>query len=174
MHFVVALFIAIFALVQPSFAESAGARIRAMGYDLPAATPPAGAVSAARGGNLLFVGLQLPYDLSGRLTRGIVGADITVDAAREAAKNAALNVLAAAAPETANLTKVKRIVSLEGFVACAGGETIVDPDSVIAAASQVMTRAFGQNGRHTRSAVCVQGLPSGVPVGISAVFELSN
>ena len=174
MRLLVTLFLVAAALTQTSHAENAGARIRAMGYDLPAATPPAGPVSAAKGGNLLFVGLQLPYDLNGRLARGTVGADMTVDAAREAAKNAALNALAAAAPESANLTKIKRIVSIEGYVACAGGETVIDPDSVIAAASQVMTRAFGQNGRHTRSAVCVQSLPSGAPVGLSAVFEVGN
>lgn len=174
MRILTALVLIFLATAQTTMAENAGARIRAMGYDLPAATPPAGAVSAVKAGNLLFVGMQLPYDLNGRLARGVVGADMTVDAAREAAKNSALNVLAAAAPESANLAKIKRVVSLEGYVACAGGDTVIDPDSVIAAASQVMSRAFGQNGRHTRSAACVQGLPSGAPVGISAVFEMGN
>ena len=45
---------------------------------------------------------------------------------------------------------------------------------MIDAASQLLVQAFGEAGRHARSAIGVAELPRGVPVEIELVFAVSE
>jgi len=73
---------------------SAEQRLKDLGIKLPAPPEPFGAYTeAVQSGNLLFLSGMLPTE--GRVAKfiGRVGAELDVDAGREAAKLAALNVL---------------------------------------------------------------------------------
>ena len=67
-----------------------------LGLTLPAvAAPVAAYVPATRTGNLVFTSGQLPF-VNGELTHvGHVGAEVTAEEAKEAARTCALNALAA-------------------------------------------------------------------------------
>ncbi len=62
------------------------------------------------------------------------------------------------------------MVKLNGFVNCA--PDFVQQPQVMNAASELMVVAFGEAGRHARSAVGVASLPFGVAVEIDGVFEV--
>jgi enamine deaminase RidA (YjgF/YER057c/UK114 family) len=67
---------------------------------------------------------------------------------------------------------VKRVVKLNGFVN-------VTPDfdpipAVVNGCSDLMVAAFGDAGRHARSAVGVANLPLGFAVEVDGVFEIDG
>ena len=70
------------------------------------------------------------------------------------------------------LDRVARIVRLGVFVA---STPEFNRQSAIGnGASDLMVQVFGDAGRHSRSAVGVASLPSGVPVEIEAVVSLTS
>ena len=97
--------------------------LEALGLTLPAvAAPVAAYVPATRTGNLVFTSGQLPF-VNGELTHvGHVGAEVTAEEAKEAARTCALNALAAVDAEV-GLDNVTRIVKVVGFVNSAAGFT---------------------------------------------------
>jgi enamine deaminase RidA (YjgF/YER057c/UK114 family) len=87
----------------------------------------------------------------------VVGDDVTVEQAQEAAAVCALNALSVLKAELGSLDRVERILSLTGYVASAPG--FDQQPAVVDGASRVLVDVFGDAGRHTRSAVGVAGLP---------------
>src|SRR5215217_6948770 len=74
-----------------------GARLRALGLELPAVPEPAGSyVPATRTGTLIFTAGQLPLEGGEPRNTGKVGDAVGLEEAREAARLCALNALAAA------------------------------------------------------------------------------
>jgi enamine deaminase RidA (YjgF/YER057c/UK114 family) len=107
---------------------------------------------------------QLPR-IDGVLTCvGVVGDTVSVDDAREAAAVCALNALSVLQAELGTLDRVERILSVTGYVASAPG--FDQQPTVIDGASKVLVDIFGEQGRHTRSAVGVAALPRGGAVEI--------
>lgn len=104
--------------------------------------------------------------------RGKVGAEVSPDNAREYARRAALNALAAVKAEIGDLDDVKRIVKVVGFVASAPDFT--GQPAVINGASEVLREIFGERGVHARSAVGVAVLPLDAPVEVELVVELAQ
>jgi enamine deaminase RidA (YjgF/YER057c/UK114 family) len=101
---------------------------------------------------------QLPR-IDGELTcLGVVGDDVTVDQAKEAAAVCALNALSVLKEELGDLDRIERLLTLTVFVASAPG---FDRQPAVAdGASEVLFALFGEPaGRHTRSAVGVAALP---------------
>ena len=89
---------------SPTGAEQ---RLRELGIKLPAPPEPFGTyVEAVQTGNLLFLTGMLPTD--GRVAKfvGRVGAELDMEAGRDAAYLAALNVLAVAKKHLGSLDKV--------------------------------------------------------------------
>ncbi|MCB1344977.1 MAG: RidA family protein, partial [Rhodobacteraceae bacterium] len=70
-----------------------------------------------------------------------------------------------------DLSRLKRVVKLTGFVNCTADFT--DQPKVINGASDLMVAALGDAGRHARSAVGAPSLPLGVAVEIEAIFEFA-
>jgi enamine deaminase RidA (YjgF/YER057c/UK114 family) len=106
------------------------------------------------------------------LTSGRVGAEADECTGRRCARQAALNVLAAAST-VCDLDDVTRVLRLTGYVASAPG--FVRQPAVVDGASEVMRLAFGQElGGHARVAVGVAALPLASPVEIEAVLALSS
>ncbi|WP_395729131.1 RidA family protein [Nakamurella sp.] len=149
---------------------SASERLAELGITLPTLATPAGSyLPFARTGNLLFTAGQLPF-VDGRLpATGKVGAEVTPEDAKEYARLAGLNVLAAI-DAAVGVDAVERVVKIVGFVASAEGFT--GQPGVINGVSDLMAEVFGEAGRHARSAVGVAELPLGSPVEVEAIVQL--
>jgi enamine deaminase RidA (YjgF/YER057c/UK114 family) len=118
----------------------------------------------------VFVSGQVPV-VDGRPSHlGHLGDDVDLEAGRDAARTCAINLLAALKAELGELSRVRRVVKVTGFVASTPGFT--DAPKVINAASELLGEAFGDAGRHARAAVGVAALPLGVPVEVEAIVEV--
>ena len=146
-------------------------KIKELGLDLPvAAAPLAAYVPAVKTGKLVFTAGQLPM-LNGAIAMtGKVGAEVTVDQAKELAQLCALNALAAL-NLVADIDDVARIVRVVGYVNGAPG--FVNKPAVINGASELLLALWGDvNGKHARSALGVAELPLNSPVEVELTFEL--
>jgi enamine deaminase RidA (YjgF/YER057c/UK114 family) len=147
-------------------------RLQELGVTLPSpAVPVAAYVPCVRTGNLVYVSGQVPA-VEGRPTHvGHLGADVDLEAGRAAARTCAVNVLAALKAELGELSQVRRVVKVTGFVASTPEFT--DHPKVVNAASELFAEAFGDAGRHARAAIGVAALPLGVPVEVDAIVEVA-
>src|SRR5207247_10736364 len=91
--------------------------------------------------------------------------------ASTAAREVGINRLVPAHALLGSLDKVTRIVKVLGMVNSAEG--FGDQPKVINGFSDLMVEVFGENGRHARSAVGMAELPSGIPVEIEMILEVS-
>ncbi|MEV4003899.1 RidA family protein [Actinomadura sp. NPDC049753] len=136
--------------------------------ELPATPRPQGDYVPAvaepiRAGDLLVASAGMTPRRDGRLTAtGLVGRDLDVPAAREAAALAARN--AAAAVADGDPGRVRRWVRMTVYVACADGFT--DLSAVADGASAALDALAPGLGRPARSAVGVRALPGGAPVEV--------
>ncbi len=145
-------------------------RLLDAGLELPPAPTVLGAyVPAVRSGNLVFTAGQLPMRDGALLAQGTVGAGVTEEEAVGCARQCALNALAAAST-VCDLSSVKSVVKLVGYVASAPGFTA--QPAVLNGASDLVRVAFGEAGAHAREAVGVAALPLGAPVELSLVLEV--
>jgi enamine deaminase RidA (YjgF/YER057c/UK114 family) len=145
------------------------ARLQSLGIVLPAASNPvANYVPSLLTGNLLFISGQISKAADGSVTKGRLGADLTVDQGRAAARLSALNVLAQAKAAVGNLDRISQVVRLTGFVNAA--PEFVDHPQVVNGASDLMVDVLGDKGRHTRAAVGVSSLPMGCAVEVDAIL----
>jgi enamine deaminase RidA (YjgF/YER057c/UK114 family) len=146
-------------------------RLAALGLTLPQPNPPvANYVPFVRSGNLVHISGQVSVDASGGI-KGVVGQDVDAEAARTAARLCGINLIAQmkAACE-GDLSRVVRVVKLGGFVQA--GPDFFDIPQVVNGASDLMVEAFGEAGRHARSAVGVYRLPMNFAVEVDAVVEV--
>jgi enamine deaminase RidA (YjgF/YER057c/UK114 family) len=146
-------------------------RLAELGLTLPDVAAPAGAyVPALRNGPYVYTSGQLPL-VDGKLpATGKVGAEVDADTAKDLAKTAALNALAAIRAELGSLEQVKRVVKLLGFVASAPDFT--GQSGVMNGASELLGDVFGDAGRHARSAIGVAVLPLDAPVEVEVIVEV--
>ncbi len=146
-------------------------KLKELGIDLPAAAAPVGAyVPAVKTGNLVFTAGQLPLSAGTLIAVGKVPSAVTLDKAQAAAKQAALNALAAVRGVTGSLDSVVRIVRLNVFVNSAAGFT--EQAKVANGASEFLVQVFGNAGRHTRCAIGASELPLNAPVELDLVVEV--
>ncbi|MDQ7792909.1 MAG: RidA family protein [bacterium] len=147
-------------------------KLRVMGLELPAVAPPLAAyVPAVHSGCHVFVSGQLPVVAGRLIAEGKLGAEISVEQGRQAARTCALNCLAALKAQVGDLDRVVRMVKVTGFVASAAGFT--GQPQVVNGASELLLEVFGDRGRHARAAVGVAELPLGAPVEVDLVAEVA-
>lgn len=152
-------------------------KLAEMGYSLPEMkTPLAAYVPHVRTGSLLFVSGQVSLGPDGLVT-GQLGADdnegsAELDRAVAAARLCALNLMAAVKDATGDLDQVSRVVKLTGFVNGTGGFT--QHPKVVNGCSELLGEAFGDLGKHARSAVGVSCLPFNVMVEVEGIFEIGT
>ena len=146
-------------------------RLQELGVSLPApAVPVAAYVPCVRTGSLVYVSGQVPV-LDGKPSHlGHLGDNVDLEDGRAAARTCAVNVLAALKAELGELSRVRRVVKVTGFVASTPGFT--DHPKVVNAASELFGEVFGDAGRHARAAVGLAALPLGVPVEVEAIVEV--
>lgn len=148
-------------------------RLAALGISLPeAAAPAANYVPYVISGNLLFLSGQLPIEGGKVAVVGLVGGDVALTDAQRAAELCAINILAQAkAALSGDLSRITRVVKLNGFVASAPG--FVEQHLVINGASNLIANVLGDAGKHARAAVGVAQLPLNAAVEIDAILEIA-
>src|SRR5262245_25261164 len=153
--------------------KTAEERLKELDIKLPAPTEPFGAyVEAVQTGNLLFLSGQLPTEGHSAKFIGRIGAELDVETGRQAAKLAALNVLAVAQKHLGSLDKITRVVRLGVSVATSGD--VRDQPKVADAASDLLQDVFGKDKTPCRCVYGVASLPLGTPVELEVIFEVSN
>ena len=147
------------------------ARLAALGAKLPAVGKPiANYVSAVRSGNLVFLAGHIPRDDKGAVMTGKVGRDATVASANQAARQTALGLIATLKSEIGELSRVKRIVRVGGFVNAV--DDFKEQPQVLNGCSDLLVAVFGERGKHARAALGVASLPLGAVVEIEMVVEV--
>jgi enamine deaminase RidA (YjgF/YER057c/UK114 family) len=146
-------------------------RLAALGVVLPEPVAPvANYVPFVRTGDALYISGQVSVDASGGI-KGIVGVDVDEATAKAAARLCGINLIAQMKAALGDLSRVKRVVKLGGFVQV--GPDFYAIPAVVNGCSDLMVEAFGDAGRHARSAVGVYRLPLGFAVEVDAVVEVS-
>ena len=150
---------------------SASKRLAELGVTLPAvAAPLAAYVPAVRTGNLVYTSGQLPLEGGKPTHSGKLGAGVTPEEGKAAARTCALNALAAI-DALVGIDSVVRVVKVVGFVASAPEFT--GQPGVVNGASEFLGEVFGDAGAHARSAVGVASLPLDAPVEVELIVEVA-
>ena len=148
-------------------------RLAKLGLELPqVAKPLAAYIPAVRSGSLVFTSGQLPTVNGALPASGKVGAEVGADEAKRLAERCALNALAAIKAEIGELSRVRRVVKVVGFVASAPDFT--GQPAVVNGASELLGTVFGEAGVHARSAVGVAVLPLDAPVEVELTVEIDT
>lgn len=148
-------------------------RLLEVGVEIPAAPEPKAVyVPVKRVGNLLYTSGQ-DCRVNGKLKyEGKVGSDLTVEEGYDAARQVAINCLSVLKQEISDLDQIKQVVKLLGFVNSADG--FVEQPYVINGASELLEEAFGEKGKHARSAISSNELPFNTPVEIEMIVEMED
>lgn len=145
-------------------------RMEELGIRLPKAPAPVGMfVPVNQVGNLLYASGQGSFYGEDFIV-GKVGRDVTLEDARKGARYCMLNTLAALEEYLGDLNRVARVVKLLAFVA-SDSEFYQQP-AVVNGASELLIDLWGEEGRHARSAIATNTLPSNLSVEIEAIFAL--
>ena len=150
---------------------SASKILKKLNIELPIAPDPVGAyVAFKKTGKLIFISGQLPIAKDGKLIKGKIGKELSLEDGQLAAKFCAINILAQAKKAAGgDLDKIKGCIKITGFVNST--DEFIDQPKVINPASELLSAVFADNGKHARAAISTNSLPLGVAVEIDAIFE---
>ena len=150
--------------------DTVEARLAKLGLALPqAAAPVAAYVPTVEAGGLLHVSGQLPF-IDGKLVTGRLGKDVSLEQGNAAAQACGLMILAQVKAALGSLDRVERVVKLGAFISST--KDFTDQPKVANGASELMVAAFGDAGKHARSAVGVPVLPLGAAVEVDAILAI--
>jgi enamine deaminase RidA (YjgF/YER057c/UK114 family) len=116
----------------------------------------------------------LPLGIDGKLAPahvGKLGPGSPVEAAREAARLCAINLLAQAKAALGDLDGIAQVARLGGFFNVAGSFDALP--QAMNGASDLMAELFGARGRHARTTVGVAHLPLNALAEVEALFEVA-
>lgn len=123
-------------------------------------------------GNLLMTSGQLPW-LDGKIQyAGKCGADLSVEEGYEAARLCAINAIAQLKAAIGDLSRISKVVRLEGNVHSAAG--FQGQPQVLNGASDLIFAVFGERGRHTRTALGINEMPLNAAVQLSLFAEIES
>ncbi|MFV0260639.1 MAG: RidA family protein [Acidimicrobiales bacterium] len=144
-------------------------RLAQSSIELPDPLPAFGRyVPAVRYGSQLWVGGHFGTRPDGSVHTGRCGQDLTAADGRDAARAAAVNLLATVRHTLGSPDSVVQVARLFGVVNAT--PDFVEHTSVIDAASDVLVEIFGDAGSHTRLAVGVASLPGNLVLEIEATL----
>lgn len=151
---------------------SAEARIAELGLELPPPPKPLGNYVPFRiGGGLLFLSGVGPRRADGTAVTGVVGRDLGVDEAYQAARLCGLNLLTNMRLALGSLDRVATILKVLGMVNAV--VNFMEHPRVINGCTDLLVDVFGEDGRPARSAVGMGSLPQGISVEVEAVVLLT-
>ncbi|WP_197340764.1 RidA family protein [Ralstonia solanacearum] len=147
-------------------------KLKQLGIELPAAGAPAAAyVMAAQTGNLVFLSGHIAKQ-DGKPWVGKLGADMTTEQGKAAARAIAIDLLATLSGHLGgDLGRVKRIVKVMSLVNSSLEYT--EQHLVTNGASELFVEVFGDAGKHARSAFGVAQIPLGACVEIELIAEVA-
>ena len=141
-------------------------RLAELGFELSVAKKPvANYLGTKRSGDLLWV--------SARVSRlqGEVGTQVSLEQAREAARDTVIDLLAIIKGDIEDLDLIVSVEKMIGFVRSA--PTFTHQPQVVDGASDLLVRLFGDAGRHARTATGVAQLPFGAAVQLEMVLRMA-
>lgn len=139
------------------------ARLQELGLQLPAPPKPAGNYQPWRiAGHLLFLSGQFPIENGQLRFIGQVGAELTEADGYDAARLAALNVLAQIQSALGGFDRLETLARVEGHVASAPGW--LNAPKVLDGASDLLVAVLGERGHHSRTAFTPARLPLNLAV----------
>ncbi|MAX26210.1 MAG: LysR family transcriptional regulator [Phycisphaeraceae bacterium] len=150
------------------------AKLAELGWTLPQPSKPVACyVPVVQTGNLLVVSGQLPM-VDGKVTAtGAVPSVVSVEDARQAAAQCAVNALAAIGMHLdGDFSKIKQIVRLGVFVK--SDDDFGGQPQIANGASELIGEVFGKAGRHARAAVGVNALPLDACVEVELMVEIAG
>ena len=140
-------------------------RLEALGLSLPAPKPPVGNyLGSKKAGELLFAAGQVSDCI------GEVGTEVTLEKAKEAARDTVLMILAIIKQDIKDLDLIIGVVKVTGFVRSSA--TFIEQPKVIDGASDLLIGLFNENGHHARTATGVAQIPLGASVQLDIIFQM--
>ena len=144
--------------------------LRSAGIVLPPVSGPFGAyVPAKRVGNLIYVAGQLPMKDGKLMAVGQVPSRRSVEEATAAARQCAINALAAVQVIDGGIDILTGVARVGVFVS--SDSSFTDQPKIANAASEFFMEVLGDGGKHARSAVGVNTLPRDASVEVEVIFE---
>lgn len=152
---------------------SAESRLQELALELPPAPKPVAVYkSLVLVGNLAYVSGHGPLKPDKTLITGRVGADLTLEQGKAAARQVGLAILATLRTQLGSLDRVQRVIKVLGMVNSA--PDFLDHPKVINGCSELFAEIWGpENGIGARSAVGMGPLPGNIAVEIEAIFEVA-
>lgn len=145
-------------------------KLTQLGLSLPPAPKPLGLYQpVVVSGKLAFLSGQVSKDETGKILAGKVGAGLSLDEGKAAARSAALSALSIM-KHLIGFEKINRVVKMTGFVQAA--PDFYEIPAVVNGASELLGEVLGEKGIHARSAVGVASLPMNAAVEIELILEL--
>ena len=148
-------------------------KLAELGYELPQPPDPIGAyLPMTRSGNIMWMAGVGSRRANGEHIAGKLGADLTLEQGYEAARWAALNLLARMKAELGDLDRVTRILKVVGMVN--SDPAFTDQAAVVDGASDLFVALYGERGQHARSAPGMAVLPGNTAVICDCVIEVDG
>jgi enamine deaminase RidA (YjgF/YER057c/UK114 family) len=146
-------------------------RLQSLGMVLPGVPVPLAAyVPAKKIGQVIFTAGQLPIQKGELIYKCLLGQDVDVEQAYQAARICTLNALAAIKGVVKDLDQIVQVVRVVGYVASIS--TFTQQPAIVNGASELLLEIFGEVGKHARSAVGVASLPLNASVEIELTVEV--
>ncbi|MFM0732333.1 RidA family protein [Paraburkholderia sediminicola] len=145
-------------------------KLKELGIELPSAGAPAAAyVMSAQSGNTVYLSGHIAKK-DGKVWAGKLGATVTTEEGKVAARSIAIDLLATLHAHVGDLNRVTRIVKLMSLV----NSTLefTEQHLVTNGASELVADVFGERGKHARSAFGVAQIPLGACVEIEMIAEV--
>jgi enamine deaminase RidA (YjgF/YER057c/UK114 family) len=146
-------------------------KLEAIGLSLPTPLVPPGNFELVKVHNgLAYIAGHGPFDGATVLSQGLVGRDLTLEQAYDAARMTALSILASLKRELGDLDRVAHWIRAVGYIHCAAG--FGQNATVLNGFSDLIVELWGEAGRHARSAPGQGPSPQNVPVIVDAIVAV--
>jgi len=147
-------------------------RLADLGLDLPPPPQPVAAYVPVRiAGGVAYVAGQVAMAEGVVLHPGTLGADVSVEEGRAAARRAALQSLSALRAALGSFDPLLGILQVTVYIASTPG--FGEHPAVANGASELLVDVLGESGKHARAAVGMASLPLGASVEVSVTAEVA-
>ena len=149
-------------------------KLTALGLELPPTPKPGGIYKPVLvHGGLAYVSGHPPRRADGTLICGRVGADLSLEEGKQAARQVGLGILSTLRTGLGSLDRISRLIKVLGMVNAR--QDFVDHPQVVNGCSELFAEVFGEEkGIGVRSAVGMGSLPGNIAVEVEAIFEIAE
>jgi enamine deaminase RidA (YjgF/YER057c/UK114 family) len=135
-----------------------------------AGSPVANYVNAVQVGKLIYLAGKGPLKENGQYITGKLGDSLSIEQGYEAARLTGIIQIAVLKEMLGNLSKVKRIVKVNGYVNSTNN--FYDQPKVMNGYSDLMVQVFGEKGKHARTSLSVNSLPFNIAIEVEMIVEV--